>query len=355
MAEAGVHCKFQRSLSPSGGWVSMAGLIFVTAFKPISRQTIRRFAHVAPGILNPLLKSEPGGQQAVSKLDKFLLSTLETSNVRSNRTASLVEQYHDNRGRELKLDLVQPESIRRLNVDPDTCPIYLVVHAAQNGSQSKVCFSSGFKLEVRGGQEPTILTCAHTLEEIHFSSILDSPATISNTFILRDDGTRHLVKGIPSSMPRHDLLLVSPEEELPLQMDGAFPVSFYPAQVGTKIAAHFIVDYRPELEAEGWVPCFNGFLLRKWVHGEIVGYRDFAGNEAKPGTYDSLAHMFFSAIPTPGSSGGPVIDLESGSIIGVIRGSRLDNQVVGLRGWATSCESIYEMFRLPGIASRDLR
>lgn len=53
--------------------------------------------------------------------------------------------------------------------------------------------------------------------------------------------------------------------------------------------------------------------------------------------------MFFSAIPTPGSSGGPIIDLESGSVIGVIRGSRLDNRVAGLRGWATPSESIYEV------------
>jgi hypothetical protein len=53
--------------------------------------------------------------------------------------------------------------------------------------------------------------------------------------------------------------------------------------------------------------------------------------------------MFFSAIPTPGSSGGPIVDLESGSVVGVIRGSRLDNRVAGLRGWATSSESIYEV------------
>jgi len=53
--------------------------------------------------------------------------------------------------------------------------------------------------------------------------------------------------------------------------------------------------------------------------------------------------MFFSAIPTPGSSGGPIVDLESGFVVGVIRGSRLDNRIAGLRGWATSSESIYEV------------
>ena len=53
--------------------------------------------------------------------------------------------------------------------------------------------------------------------------------------------------------------------------------------------------------------------------------------------------MFFSAVPTPGSSGGPIVDLETGSVIGVIKGSRLDNHISGLRGWATSSESIYEV------------
>jgi hypothetical protein len=44
-----------------------------------------------------------------------------------------------------------------------------------------------------------------------------------------------------------------------------------------------------------------------------------------------------------GSSGGPVIDIESGAVVGLIRGSRLDNRIAGLRGWATTSESIFEV------------
>ena len=117
-------------------------------------------------------------------------------------------------------------------------------------------------------------------QEISFSDILRSPGTMSNTFIIRDDGTGYRVTELPSALPRHDLLLARPERPCALKSDDAFPISFYPAQTGTKIAAHFLTDYRPELEDEGWTPCFNGLLLRKWVEGEIVGYRDFAGNEA---------------------------------------------------------------------------
>lgn len=54
--------------------------------------------------------------------------------------------------------------------------------------------------------------------------------------------------------------------------------------------------------------------------------------------------MIVTPIPTPGSSGGPIIDLENGAVVGVVRGSRMDNRIAGLKGWATSAESIYEVF-----------
>ena len=51
-------------------------------------------------------------------------------------------------------------------------------------------------------------------------------------------------------------------------------------------------------------------------------------------------------IPTPGSSGGPIVDEESGAVVGLIRGSKLDNRHEGLRGWAIPAEAIYEVFIL---------
>jgi hypothetical protein len=101
----------------------------------------------------------------------------------------------------------------------------------------------------------------------------------------------------------------------------------------------------------------------KWVQGTVLGYRDFAGREtevcditliscgdpdaSKPGTYDSLSHMLFSALPTPGSSGGPIVDEESGAVVGVMLGTRMDNRVEGVRGWGVPSETIFEMFSSP--------
>jgi hypothetical protein len=66
----------------------------------------------------------------------------------------------------------------------------------------------------------------------------------------------------------------------------------------------------------------------------------------QPGRYDMLAHMSFTPIPTAGSSGGPIVDEESGAVVGLIRGSELDNRNEGLRGWAIPAEAIYEVFIL---------
>lgn len=56
--------------------------------------------------------------------------------------------------------------------------------------------------------------------------------------------------------------------------------------------------------------------------------------------------MSFVPIPTAGSSGGPIVDEESGAVVGLIRGSKLDNRHEGLRGWAVPAEAIYEVFIL---------
>lgn len=56
--------------------------------------------------------------------------------------------------------------------------------------------------------------------------------------------------------------------------------------------------------------------------------------------------MSFMPIPTAGSSGGPIVDEESGAVVGLIRGSKLDNRHEGLRGWAIPAEAIYEVFIL---------
>lgn len=53
--------------------------------------------------------------------------------------------------------------------------------------------------------------------------------------------------------------------------------------------------------------------------------------------------MLFKPLPSPGSSGGPIVDEESGAVVGVMLGTRMDNRVEGLRGWGVPSETIFEV------------
>ncbi|TFK87949.1 hypothetical protein K466DRAFT_575602 [Polyporus arcularius HHB13444] len=241
--------------------------------------------------------------------------------------------------------------------------LFMVAHAVHDRTgKHKITYSSGFAVHAPGTADgqTALVTCAHTLEEIRHDPLLraarPSPAVpngelLSGSFVIAGPSatpTFHPVSSILSAMHRGDLLLLSsPSASSGLR---SLPVNPYPVHPGTPIRAHFVADRAPETgpHRDGWTPWVGG-TWRKWIKGTVVGYRDYAGREAKPGTYDSLAHLHFDPPPTPGSSGGPIIDEESGSVIGVILGTQLVNQVEGVRGWGVPAEMIYEMFSLPGL------
>lgn len=334
----------------------IARLVKFIAASSGSRST-REFAQVVPGfpVPPPISATDHAPTDDLAQnLNRYLISQAEIlNNEGSNRVATLIDQYHNHRGREIRDTIAtepHPNTDRRIKTESEICPISLIAHVAKVGSREKICVSSGFHLEMESG-ESYLLTCAHTIEEIAYSGLIQTSGAKSATLVLSENNTL-LAEEILSSLHRHDLLLLRHENSRHTQtpLYTTLPVSPYPAPVGTEVAAHFIIDHRPR--EDGWVPCFNGLLYRKWVKGHVVSYRDFAGNEAKPGTYDNLANMFITQIPTPGSSGGPIIETETGAVVGIIRGSRFNNRIEGLRGWATSAESIHEMFMLPGIVKR---
>ena len=66
----------------------------------------------------------------------------------------------------------------------------------------------------------------------------------------------------------------------------------------------------------------------------------------QPGTYDALSHMMFTPLPTSGSSGGPIVDEDTGTVVGMVLGSHMDgNRVDGMRGWGVPAEVIFEVGR----------
>ena len=87
------------------------------------------------------------------------------------------------------------------------------------------------------------------------------------------------VDTVLSSLQRADLLLLSvPNNHKSKVVIPSLPVSPYPVHPGTAIRAHFVVDKEPD--EPGWRPWISG-TWSKWVKGTVVGYKDFAGREAK--------------------------------------------------------------------------
>ena len=99
-----------------------------------------------------------------------------------------------------------------------------------------------------------------------------------------DEGTQtsiYPIHYIPSSLPHYDICLFLASRSKDHQPLPSLPVSPYPVYAGTKIRAHFVANVPPSGEEDHWSPCFDSQLNRRWVSGEVQGYRDFAGNEAQ--------------------------------------------------------------------------
>lgn len=215
----------------------------------------------------------------------------------------------------------------------------------------------------------------------------------SATFILTSSGHIYTTTTVASSLPSADLLILNlsstplrnPTYTLPIgasapasTVDPAppvprlrtLPLSPYPAPVGTPIAC---LAYTNPARKDDEAP-----PAREWTFGRVTEYRDRAGREAKvslfgvayhrhprthptpttttqTGTYDDLALMHMTTLPRHGSSGGPLVDVDSGAVVGIIRGSTHAYGDRAARGFATPAERVFELFQLPGFKPKSLQ
>ncbi|KAF8641079.1 hypothetical protein AX17_000723 [Amanita inopinata Kibby_2008] len=317
---------------------------------------------VAPSLLKSTATQGSGRSIGASLFDTKCLAALSEQKEQTPLT-TLIDQYVRLAGHIIEHTHLpyesRPTEDRRVS-GRDSKDMVLVAHCATDGVDDRITLSSGFLLNAVPypswqDDECLVLTCAHTLEEIRQSSLLlrQGPSTsrnwLSGTFVITSNGHHlhpafHAVSRVVSSLPRSGLVLLSCK--IPPGSAKPLPVSPYPAPNQTRIRAHFVVHQKPE--ESGWSPWLGG-TWSKWVSGEVLGYRDLAGRETRPGTYDALSHMLFTPQPTAGSSGGPIVDEESGGVVGVMVGTRMDRRVDGLRGWGVPAEAIFEMFALPGL------
>ncbi|KAJ7706437.1 hypothetical protein B0H17DRAFT_1037211 [Mycena rosella] len=312
--------------------------------RPVASASASRLYATLPSVPNrPSLEQD---QVVPSQLDSRLLAALAAQSGPS--LPDLIHEYRAQAGSVLSSSLPyesRPTKQRRPAFDNDNS-VVMIAHCVQDRTGNhKVTISSGFALAAPAETDEgsLILTCAHTLEEIRRSPLLSDGHGSSGSFVVSGSASSpsfHPVSCIVSAIPRSDIILIrTAAPALP-----TLPVSPYPAYGDTAIRAHFVAHERPQ--DDDWTPWVGG-TWSKWVRGTVLGYRDFSGRETQPGTYDALSHLLFCPLPTPGSSGGPIVDEESGAVIGLISGTRMDNRMEGIRGWGVPSETIFEMFSLP--------
>lgn len=321
-------------------------------------------------------------------LDRRVLEALAHPATQETQTSlqEIISHYLDETGAVLDVSLAyesRPGQDRRVDFGSELSEaagagtsskdVVTVVHCARDSAsgEHKITVSSGFAVNTSFGKgasqdelaDTLIVTCAHTLEQIRQSPLLrlkeipprdPSHHVATGTFICIGSGTSMKVfpaSKIVSALPRSDVILVSCS--LPKDVIKPLPLSPYPARPDAKVRAHFVSHQKPpgSKNWKSWV----GDTYSNWVPGQVLGYRDFSGREAQPGTYDALSHMLFNPPPTPGSSGGPIVDEESGAVVGIMLGSRVDEEtgrLGGVRGWGIPGETVYEMFSLPGLEGK---
>ncbi|GAA5968825.1 hypothetical protein JCM8115_006465 [Rhodotorula mucilaginosa] len=221
--------------------------------------------------------------------------------------------------------------------------IVIVAHVL-GGENPRVSICSGFAV----GKPDHAASAAGDGQIEHHLSLADATAP-SATFVLAQSGHVYTVQALLSSITEADLLLLrlSPDpinpSALPLRRLRSLPINPYPAPVSTSVAVHRYLNPLSRLRRK-----LQKLPEREWDEGSVREYKDQIGRTAEPGTYDGLHSMWLTCAPTSGSSGGPVIDRATGSVIGVTRGSTHKYGERQEYGFATPGERIFEMFRLPG-------
>ncbi|KAF9505636.1 hypothetical protein BS47DRAFT_1306328 [Hydnum rufescens UP504] len=256
----------------------------------------------------------------------------------------LVEQYDQMSGNVLDFSLPyepSPASSRGVRFDRTNDAVVIVAHVASDVFEHKVSLCSGFAIDVPGHKNSVIVSCAHTLEMMRSNDVHKSPSAKSATLIVTPSMQIYPVSAMLSSLPRSDLVLYSLQTSLGSL--ATLPVNPYPAPAGTSLRAHLVSLGGAPKPGRSWQTWTAGAIQSHWAAGQVLSYRDRAGRESKPGTYDTLAHILYSPIPTPGSSGGPIVDEESGAVIGMVTGHERSNRVEGHRGFGTPAEAIFHV------------
>ncbi|WFD03348.1 hypothetical protein MOBT1_002037 [Malassezia obtusa] len=327
------------------------------------------------------------------------LSELEEALVqKANEQLSIELPYEPMPKTERKVHLTTANSGEEEVIAAKNDGILLLCFVDEIGSgRERVSMCTGFAVQggdalakaENAGDGELVISCVHTLESATEKASERQSRGVA--LAVTRQGHIYPVRALLSSLPDADLSLLQ-LEKTPVQVDAVtstlhtveggklrtLPVSPYPAVVNTELSVSSFGGWLPAAPSAGQHGTFpalteNEVVRNRWARATLTGYKDPIGRVAETGTYDELAQLNFKLrddvpetpeglrgsnlmrsmtyFPLPGSSGGPVVDIETGSVVGIVRGHRT-SQLHGSRGDAVPAEKIFEFFALPGLGKR---
>jgi hypothetical protein len=285
----------------------------------------------------PQILEVPAAELETSKgnlLNDFLIDYTRVNQSTTSFT-TLLKQLNSNAN--LKLPYILPyENIGRKNITGKSDLAQGIVTIAHIlPLRDKVVFASGFAV-LDGG---LIVTCAHTFYQAarHLSSPeLDQK---SQSIVITHEGELIPVASIESHLVVSDLVLLRLQEGRKIT---SLAVDPYPAPVSTPVLS---CDFVTASLSPTSLPAIS----YSWKSAEVLFYKGRCGQEVETGTYDELSSVMYSHPPSNGSSGGPIVNKETRSVIGIVRGSEVSYANRKRIGFATPSESLFEAFKLPGM------
>lgn len=270
----------------------------------------------------------------VDRLNAFLID-YALKNRSTTSFITLLEQLNSNTNQRLPFILPYENLGRKNTTDKSDLARGIVTVAHVLPAKDQVILASGFAI-LDGG---LIVTCAHTFYQAarHLSS--SQPDHQSQSLIITHEGEVIRVASVESHLSISDLALLRLQQGRTIT---SLPVDPYPAPISTLLLSYEFVN--ASLSSISLPQ-----ISYSWKPAEVLFYKDRCGQETAPGTYDELSSMVYSHPPTNGSSGGPIVHKDTGSVVGIVRGSEMPFSNRKLVGFAIPSESLFEAFKLPGM------
>ncbi|WFD34553.1 hypothetical protein MCUN1_001394 [Malassezia cuniculi] len=364
-----------------------------TSFDPVLGTTVPP----PPPTVDPSFrrKSPRNQQPGRSPIERFAIAAanelVRGRTHTSSSLGSLLESLDARSGHQLSIELPYestPKPGRRVPLTSALSPPSEISHAIDDGvvllcfvdnvgsGAERINMCTGFAIhggEAVCGKEsesrgPLIVSCSHTLQ-----SLTDKINGRGVALAISRLGHVYPISSLLSSLPMADLSLFQlAETPVPVGTSGSrppaplrtLPVSPYPAVVDSELCVSSFSGWQPRGAAALGPSLTDDSVVRsRWGRAKLVGYKDAIGRVAYTGTYDDLFQMDFALradapenhksllerdargitpeFPIPGSSGGPVVDVQTGSVVGIVRGYRT-NLIHGSRGDAVPSEKVYE-------------